>query len=46
MDISAVTKLVDIWNKTGGSAYIGKAYADAANDFMSGNSAVIFTEPG
>lgn len=39
---SAVTKLVDIWNKTGGSAYIGKAYADAANDFMSGNSAVIF----
>ncbi len=40
--ISAVTKLVDIWNKTGGSAYIGKAYADAANDFMSGNSAVIF----
>ncbi len=39
--ISAVTKLVDIWNQTGGSTYVGKAYADAANDFMSGNSAVI-----
>ena len=39
--ISAVTKLLDVWNQTGGSTYVGKAYADAANDFMSGNSAVI-----
>lgn len=39
--VSAVTKLLDIWNQTGGSTYVGKAYADAANDFMSGNSAVI-----
>lgn len=39
--VSAVTKLLDVWNQTGGSTYVGKAYADAANDFMSGNSAVI-----
>ena len=38
---AAAAKFVEIWNKTGGSAYIGKAYADAANDFMSNNSAVI-----
>ena len=39
--VSAVTKLLDVWNQTGGSTYVGKAYADAAYDFMSGNSAVI-----
>ncbi len=39
--LNAVTKFVEVWNQTGGSSYIGKAYADAANDFMSGNSAVI-----
>lgn len=39
--INAAAKLLEIWNTSGGSTYVGKAYADAANDFMSGNSAVI-----
>ncbi len=39
--IHAAEKLLEIWNKAGGSTYVGKAYADSANDFMSGNSAII-----
>lgn len=39
--VNAAAKLLEVWNTAGGPSYVGKAYADAANDFMSAQSAVI-----
>ncbi len=40
--INAAEKLVDIWNDYAAPISLGAAYADAANGFMSDQSAVIF----
>lgn len=40
--INAVTKLKEIWDTNAASNSVGAAYADAANGFMSEQSAVIF----
>lgn len=40
--INAVTKLKEIWDKYAAGNSMGAGYAEAANGFMSGQSAVIF----